>query len=35
MAALMAGLTSWAVTDSGSLGDAVERSLDVLESRDE
>ena len=32
MAALMTGLTRWAVTDGGALGAAVERSLDVLEA---
>jgi AcrR family transcriptional regulator len=31
MAALMTGLINWAVTDDRALGDAVERSLDVLE----
>lgn len=31
MAALMTGLTRWAVADDGALGAAVERSLDVLE----
>ncbi len=35
MAALMTGLTRWAVTDTGRLSDAVERSLDVLEDRHE
>jgi AcrR family transcriptional regulator len=32
MAALMTGLTRWAVSDDGSLGAALERSLDVLET---
>ena len=32
MAALMTGLTRWAVADGGPLGAAVERSLDVLEA---
>ena len=35
MAALMTGLTRWAVTDDGALGAAVERSLDVLEARND
>jgi AcrR family transcriptional regulator len=35
MAALMTGLTRWAVADGGQLVDAVERSLDVLEQRDD
>ena len=35
MAALITGLTRWAVTDAGRLSDAVERSLDVLEDCNE
>ena len=35
MAALMAGLIRWAVTDGGPIGAAVERSLDVLEPGDD
>lgn len=31
MAALMTGLMRWALTDGGGIGQAVERSLDVLE----
>lgn len=35
MAALMAGLLAWARDGEGSLGDAIERSLDLLEPGDD